>query len=89
MGQGTTPPPEVGASAASGATGATGTSGASGAAGTSALSEQQAKAIAAMLSQLGKNAPAFGGIQGQQTPRNYPQTSTVQGGTYFNPQQAR
>ena len=77
MGQGTTTPaPNVTA----------GTAGSTTAPSTPSLTEQQAKAISMLLSQMGKGAPAVAGMNGQ-AQRYIPQTSTVQGGTRFNPQQ--
>jgi hypothetical protein len=48
------------------------------------LTPQQTQAIAMLLSQMGKNGQMAGGMQGQ-TPHTQPQTTTVQGGAYFNP----
>jgi hypothetical protein len=80
MGQGTTPPaPAVSAAPAS--TAATPNQ--------PALSDNQVKAIAMLMGQLGKGASGVAGMQGQPIQQTYPQTSTLQGGTYFNPQQPR
>lgn len=57
-----------------------------GAPGTPALTDQQVKAISMLMGQMGKGAPAVAGMGGQ-AQRYIPQTSTMQGGTYFNPQQ--
>lgn len=73
MGQGTTTPaPDVIA--------------APGAPGTPPLTDLQAKAISMLMGQMGKGAPAVAGM-GAQVQHNMPQTRTIQGGMYFNPQQ--
>lgn len=75
MGQGTTTPaPDV-----------TAAPGIPGAPGNPALTDQQAKAISMLLGQMGKGAPVAG--MGPQAQRYIAPTSTMQGGTYFNPQQ--
>lgn len=74
MGQGTSPSaPAVPATPA-----------ANGQATASNLTPQQAQAIAMLLSQMGKGGQSTAGMQGQ-AQRTLPQTSTVQGGSYFNP----
>lgn len=80
MGQGTTPPPAAAPATAAGAAATPDKP---------ALTDNQVKAIAMLMGNLGKGAPAIAGMQGQPIQQTYPQTSTVQGGTYFNPYQQR
>jgi hypothetical protein len=71
MGQGTsTPPPATQATPGAGQTG-------------QGMTPQQIQAVAALLGQMGKR-PQAAGIQATTT-RTQPQTNTLQGGAYFNP----
>jgi hypothetical protein len=53
------------------------------------LTDNQVKAIAMLMGNLGKSGQAVQGISAPQGQSMYPQTSTLQGGTYFNPNQPR
>lgn len=80
MGQGTSAPPtdpNAGASNVAPGSSAKG------------LTDNQMKAIAMLMGNLGKSGTAVTGMTSQQGPDMYPQTSTIQGGTYFNPNQQR
>lgn len=55
----------------------------------SGLTDNQVKAIAMLMSNLGKSGQNYQGISAPQGQGMYPQTSTLQGGTYFNPNQQR
>jgi hypothetical protein len=54
----------------------------------SGLTNNQVKAIAMLMGNLGKSGQGFQGISSQGQ-RATPQASTIQGGTYFNPNQQR
>ncbi|MFC5476556.1 hypothetical protein [Massilia suwonensis] len=55
----------------------------------SGLTDNQIKAITMLMSNLGKTGQNYQGIGTPQGQGLYPQTSTLQGGTYFNPSQQR
>lgn len=56
---------------------------------TATLSDNQVKAIAMLMSNLDKSGQTAQGMGTPQGQGMYPQTSTIQGGTYFNPHQQR
>lgn len=53
------------------------------------LTDNQLKAIAMLMSNLGKGSSPAAGLNVPQGQGMYPQTTTIQGGTYFNPNQQR
>jgi hypothetical protein len=55
----------------------------------SGLTDNQVKAITMLMSNLGKSGQNYQGISAPQGQGMYPQTSTLQGGTYFNPNEQR
>jgi hypothetical protein len=83
MGFGTSTPP-TDATATPAATAAPGAPAAG-----STLTDNQIKAITMLMSNLGKQGQMAQGINAPQGQGMYPQTSTLQGGTYFNPNQPR
>jgi hypothetical protein len=53
------------------------------------LTDNQIKAITMLMSNLGKQGQMAQGFNASQGQGMYPHTSTIQGGTFFNPNQQR